>query len=52
MKMMLHDVIDHENQSQHFPDHQCLCVVLSGRITTQDGFFIPHRPSFKFVYSQ
>ena len=38
MKMMLPDVIGHENQSQHSPDHRCLCLVLSGRITTPDGF--------------
>src|SRR6218665_908720 len=38
MKMMLLDVIGHENQSQHCPDHQCLCLVLSGRITTPDRF--------------
>src|SRR6218665_3361488 len=38
MKMMLPGVIGHENQSQHCPDHRCLCLVLSGRITTPDGF--------------
>ena len=38
MKMLLPDVIGHENQSQHCPDHRCLCLVLSGRITTPDGF--------------
>src|SRR6218665_939465 len=38
MIMMLPDVIGHENQSQHCPDHRCLCLVLSGRITTPDGF--------------
>jgi len=35
MKMMLPDVIGHENQSQHY---RCLCLDLSGRITTPDRF--------------
>jgi len=26
MKMMLHDVIGHENQSQHCQHHRCLCL--------------------------
>jgi len=26
------------NQSQHYPDHRCLCLDLSGRITTPDRF--------------
>src|SRR6218665_576493 len=38
MKMMLPDVIGHGNQSQRCPDHRCLCLVLSRRITTPDGF--------------
>src|SRR6218665_3527994 len=37
-EMMLPDVICHENQSQKCSDHRCLCLVLSGRITTPDGF--------------
>src|SRR6218665_1620752 len=32
------DVTGHENQSQHYPDHRYLCLELSGRITTPDGF--------------
>jgi len=38
MKMVLPDVIGNKNQSQHCPDHRRLCLVLSGRITTPDGF--------------
>jgi len=38
MKMMLPDVVGYENQSQHCPDHQYLCLVLSGQITTPDEF--------------
>ena len=38
MKMMLPDVIGHENQSQHYQHHRCLCLDLSGRITTPDRF--------------
>jgi len=36
MVMMLADVIGHENQSQNCPDHRCLCLVLTGRISTPD----------------
>src|SRR6218665_1743280 len=36
--MMLPDVIGHENQSQHYQHRQCLCLDLSGRITTPDRF--------------
>src|SRR6218665_577132 len=36
--MLLCDVIDHENQSQHYPDHRYLCLELFGRITTLDEF--------------
>jgi len=32
------DVIGHENQSQHYPNHRYLCLELSGRIIMQDGF--------------
>src|SRR6218665_1920922 len=35
---LLCDVIGHENQSQHYPVHRYLCLELSGRITTPDGF--------------
>ena len=43
MKMMLPDVIGHENQSQHCPGYRCLCLGLSGRITMHAGrIFIPH----------
>jgi len=38
MKMMLPDVIGHENQSQHYRYHRCLCLDLSGRINTPDRF--------------
>src|SRR6218665_786701 len=38
MKIMLPDVIGHENQSQHYQHHRCLCLDLSGRITTPDRF--------------
>jgi len=38
MKMMLPDVIGHENQSQHYQHHRCFCLDLSGRITTPDRF--------------
>jgi len=38
MKMMLPDVIGHENQSQHYQHYRCLCLDLSGRITTPDRF--------------
>ena len=38
MKMMLPDVIGHENQSQHYPDHRYLCLEFSGHITTPDRF--------------
>src|SRR6218665_2901695 len=37
MKMMLPDVIGHEDQSQHYQHNRCLCLDLSGRLTT------PHR---------
>src|SRR6218665_3055211 len=30
--------IPDENQSQHYQHHQCLCLDLSGRITTPDRF--------------
>jgi len=36
--MMLPDVIGHDNQSQHYQHHRCLCLDLSGRITTPDKF--------------
>src|SRR6218665_3073981 len=36
--MMLPDVIGHENQSQHYQNHRCLCIDLFGRITTPDRF--------------
>jgi len=52
MKMMLPDVIGHENQSQHYQHHRCLCLDLSWRITTPDRFWYhtgnestPHRVS-------
>src|SRR6218665_495855 len=35
---LLSNVIGHENKSQHYPDHRCLCLELSGRITTPDRF--------------
>jgi len=35
---MLCDVNDHENQSQHYLDHQYLCLELSGRIIMLVGF--------------
>jgi len=38
MKMMLPDVIGPDNQSQHYQHHRCLCLVLSGRVTTPNGF--------------
>jgi len=38
MKMMLPDVIGHENQIQHYQHHRCLCLDLSGWITTLDRF--------------
>ena len=38
MKMMLPDVIGHKNQSQHYQHHRCLCLELSGRITTPARF--------------
>ena len=38
MKMMLPDVIGHENQSQHNQHHRCLCLDLSGQITTPHIF--------------
>src|SRR6218665_3621644 len=38
------DVIGHENQSQHYMDHRCLCLELSGRITTPDGFSYHNGP--------
>src|SRR6218665_815642 len=38
MKMMLPDVIGHENQSQHYQHHLCLCLDLSGRIITPYRF--------------
>ena len=37
MKMMLSDVIGHENQSQRYQHHRCLCLDLSGRITATTG---------------
>ena len=36
--MMLPDVIGHENQSQHYQHHRCLCLDLSGRISTPARF--------------
>jgi len=38
MKMVLPDVIGHENQSQHCPDHRCLCLVLSGQLPRRTDF--------------
>ena len=38
MKIMLLDVIGHENQPQHYPDHRYLCLELSGRIIMPDEF--------------
>src|SRR6218665_1944535 len=35
---LLCDIIGHENQSQLYPDHRYLCLELSRRITTPDGF--------------
>src|SRR6218665_2952522 len=44
---LLRDVIGHENQSQHYPDHRYICLELSRRISTPNGFSyhtgIPHR---------
>src|SRR6218665_1696910 len=37
-EMMLPDVIGHENQSHHYQHHRCLCLDLSGRITTPYRF--------------
>src|SRR6218665_815564 len=37
-RQLLCDVIGHDNQSQHYPDHGYLCLELSGRITTPNGF--------------
>src|SRR6218665_169662 len=54
MKMMLPDVIGHENQSQHYQHHRCLFLDLSGRITTPTDFHTtpkPRQPSFPdFTY--
>ena len=36
MKAMLLDVIGHKNQSHNYQHHRCLCLDLSGRITTPD----------------
>ena len=36
--MKMPDVIGHDNQSQHYQHHRCLCLDLSGRITTPDRF--------------
>jgi len=36
--MILPDTIGHENQSQHYQHHRCLCLHLSGRITTPDRY--------------
>ena len=47
MKMMLPDVIVHENQSVHYQHHWCLCLDLSGRITTPDRF--PYHTGIKTV---
>src|SRR6218665_2981085 len=55
MKMMLRDVIGHDHQSQHCPDHRCLCLVLSGRITTRDGLSYHtdrYRPTTKTCATQ
>ena len=52
MKMMLPDVIGHENQSQHCPDHRCLCLVLSGRIITPDRFSYHTGSQIRGVCSQ
>jgi len=38
METMLPDVIGHENQSQHYQHHRCLCLDLSGWITTPYRF--------------
>src|SRR6218665_1530963 len=38
MKLMLPDVIGHDNQSQHNQHHRCLCLDLSGQITTRTDF--------------
>jgi len=40
MKIMLSDVIGHENQSQHYQHQRCLCLDLFGRITTPTDFYI------------
>src|SRR6218665_1235192 len=37
-RQLLCDVIGHDNQSQHYPNHGYLCLELSGRITTPGGF--------------
>ena len=37
MKIMLPDVIGHENQSQHYPDHRYLCLELPGQIFNHTG---------------
>src|SRR6218665_3849378 len=46
MKMMLPDVIGHENQSQHDQHHRRLCLDLSGRITCPTGFHTTPAPFF------
>src|SRR6218665_3029388 len=49
MKMMLPDVIGHENQSQHNQHHRCLCLDLSGRITTPDRFSYHTGTPFRYL---
>jgi len=38
MKMMMPDVIGHENQSQYHQHHRCLCLDLSGRLPRRTDF--------------
>jgi len=40
---LLRDVIGHENQSQHYPDHRFLCFRVIRTDYHAGRIFIPHR---------
>src|SRR6218665_1354142 len=45
MKMMLPDVIGHENQSQHYQHHRCLCLGAVHKVRHAIfGQFLPSSP--------
>jgi len=48
MKIMLPDIICHENQSQHYQHHRCFMPRLIRTDYHAGQIFIPHRPSLFF----